>query len=551
MFADESLITGDGIELVSRVWRPETGGPWPALLMRQPYGSSIASTVTLPHPEWWCSHGFVVVVQDVRGQGASGGDFRGFSQEAQDTAETLTWLRSLPDVNGRIGMYGFSYQGLTQLLAPVDCLPPDCMAPAMCGLDERNHWSCDGRAHWWHLSLGWGLQLACLQAQRRGDPAAWEEMRRSLEDGSYLREGLSLLKRHDPEGMAVRWLTQSAERNSDWIRHSPPDRWLRRPMLLLGGWWDPHLRGVIHLAERSRAAGGQPELHIGPATHLEWWPESSALLLNFFQRHLQPPLSEISVHADNPDTDHGPVDSNPIVLRLWDQISENWCGEEVLSHASIPPSADQRWHLDSQGLACLTPEEGLIRDSAPEHPGKVVIVHDPWRPVPAVGGHLSPNAGPYDRGSLDRRSDVAVFSGDRLSNVLNLCGRPKLRLRVRADQPGFDLCVALSRLPAGTTRVQQLSTGVLRVRGQDALRLQERELELQALQATLQPDDRLRLSIAGSAWPAIGINPGDPAMACAAPSADCRVISIELHLGMAQLWMLPLLTPQSLGTPAD
>ena len=92
---------------------------------------------------------------------------------------------------------------------------------------------------------------------------------------------------------------------------------------------------------------------------------------------------------------------------------------------------------------------------------------------------------------------------------------------------------------------------MLRVRGEDALRLQERELELQALQATLQPDDRLRLSIAGSAWPAIGINPGDPDMACAAPSADCRVISIELHLGMAQLWMLPLLTPQSLGTPAD
>ena len=164
MFADASLITGDGIELVSRVWQPETGGPWPALLMRQPYGSAIASTVTLPHPEWWCSHGFVVVVQDVRGQGASGGDFRGFSQEAQDTAETLTWLRSLPEVNGRIGMYGFSYQGLTQLVAPADCPPPDCMAPAMCGLDERNHWSCDGSAHWWHLSLGWGLQLACLQA---------------------------------------------------------------------------------------------------------------------------------------------------------------------------------------------------------------------------------------------------------------------------------------------------------------------------------------------------------------------------------------------------
>lgn len=69
MFVDASLITRDGTELVSRVWRPRGSGPWPALLMRQPYGRAIASTVTLPHPDWWCSHGFLVVVQDVRGQG--------------------------------------------------------------------------------------------------------------------------------------------------------------------------------------------------------------------------------------------------------------------------------------------------------------------------------------------------------------------------------------------------------------------------------------------------------------------------------------------------
>ena len=217
MFADASLITRDGVELVSRVWRPCGDGPWPALLMRQPYGRSIASTVTLPHPEWWCSHGFVVVVQDVRGQGASGGRFRGFSQEAHDTADTLNWLRQRPEVNGRVGMYGFSYQGLTQLLAPSDCPPPDCLAPAMCGLDERDHWSCDGNAHWWHLGLGWGLQLASLQAKRRGDHQAWEEMRRGLEDGSYLREGMPMLERHDPNGMALRWLKQSPERDSDWI----------------------------------------------------------------------------------------------------------------------------------------------------------------------------------------------------------------------------------------------------------------------------------------------------------------------------------------------
>ena len=539
MFADESLITRDGVELVSRIWRPCGDGPWPALLMRQPYGKSIASTVTLPHPDWWCSHGFVVVIQDVRGQGASGGQFRGFAQEAQDTEDTLTWLRQRPEVNGRVGMYGFSYQGLTQLLAPLNCQPPDCLAPAMCGLHERDHWSCDGHAHWWHLGLGWGLQLASLQARRRGNHAAWDEMRRSLEDGSYLREGITMLERHDPDGMALRWLKQNPDRDSDWIHHSVPQRWLQQPMLLLGGWWDPHLRGVIALAEQARAAGGRPELHIGPATHLQWWAESSSLLLNFFRRHLisSPGDSTLLQSADD------------IAVWLWDQVSESWCGPHDQNPASITassrisahPSSQERWHLCSRGLACLEPGEGQILCSAADDAGRVTIVHDPWRPVPAIGGHLSPSAGPCDRASLDRRSDVAVFTGAPLKGALHLNGRPKLRIRVCADQPGFDLCVALSRLPPGTNTVQQLSTGMLRVRGQAALELCVRELELQPLHATLEPGDRLRLSVAGAAWPAIGINPGQPAMACSAPSAECRVISIELHLEMAQLWMLPLL----------
>lgn len=545
MFADANLITRDGTTLVSRMWRPQGDGPWPTLLMRQPYGRAIASTVTLPHPQWWCRHGFLVVVQDVRGQGDSQGSFTGFSQEASDTADTLNWLRELPEVNGRIGLYGFSYQGLTQLLAPEDSPPPDCMAPAMCGLDERNHWSCEGEAHWWHLGLGWGLQLAALQARRRGDQSHWEEIRRSLEDGSYLRDGLRLLEQHDPHGMAVRWFHQPANDASAWIQHSVSERWLQTPMLLLGGWWDPHLRGLLDLAKRSRAVGGQPDLHIGPATHLQWWPQSSQLLLNFFQHHLQ----------DQPSTTA--ADGAAIAgVHLWDQTRECWDASQAPHPANQLTADSPCWSISSAGLACLDPNEGCLIDGnltseRCNDRGKVVIVHDPWRPVPAVGGHLSPTAGPVDRASVDQRSDVALFTGAPLTQSLQLSGRPMLQIVGFADQPGFDLCVALSRLPAGTKCVQQLSTGVLRSLGQSALHPRPLTLELQALHATLNPGDRLRLSIAGAAWPAIAINPGHPDAPCGAPNADCRVISIELHLDTAQLQMLPMLLPQTGGTPAD
>ena len=128
-------------------------------------------------------------------------------------------MRQLPECNGRLGVYGFSDQGLTQLTAAESAPPPECTAPAMTGLDERRHWSCEGGAHWWHLGLSWGLQLAALQAQRCGDATAWLEIRRSLEDNRYLRDGPTLLERHDPEGMAWAWLNNDPRNDQQWTVH--------------------------------------------------------------------------------------------------------------------------------------------------------------------------------------------------------------------------------------------------------------------------------------------------------------------------------------------
>ena len=512
-----ALTLPDGVVLQSRLWHPSHGGPWPALLMRQPYGSRIASTVTYAHPTWWASHGFLVVVQDVRGQGESEGSFGGFGQEAADTTATHAWVRQLPECNGRLGAYGFSYQGLTQLTAAESTPPPDCTTPAMTGLDERRHWSCEGGAHWWHLGLGWGLQLAALQAQRRGDVTAWLEIRRSLEDNRYLRDGPALLERHDPDGMAWRWLQSDPAQEQQWTVHHPPVNWLQRPMLLIGGWWDPHLVGLLDLWCRSQAAGGQPSLHIGPASHLQWWPETQQLLLQFFQEHLQ----------DRPPLEPAPTS------QLWNITHHHW--------DAIPaPDAVEAisWGLRSQGLACIDPHDGaLVTDGEGE--GGVSIVHDPWRPVPAIGGHLGTSPGPVDRCAVDQRSDVATFTSEPLGAELLLSGQPLLLLNAQADQPGFDLCISLSRLPADGNTVEQLSTGVLRVRGEEALTSAIRNVTLQPLQAALAQGDRLRISIAAAAWPAIGVNPGHDGVPCGAPSQEHRVVTLTLELADSTLQLNP------------
>ena len=512
-----ALTLPDGVVLQSRLWHPKVGGPWPALLMRQPYGSRIASTVTYAHPAWWASHGFLVVVQDVRGQGESEGVFGGFAQEAADTSATHTWVRQLPECNGRFGAYGFSYQGFTQLSAAESTPPPDCTAPAMTGLDERRHWSCEGGAHWWHLGLGWGLQLAALQAQRRGDATAWLEIRRSLEDSSYLRDGTALLQRHDPDGMAWRWLQSDPRQAQQWMVHRPPLSWLQRPMLLIGGWWDPHLVGLLDLWHRSREAGGQPSLHIGPASHLQWWPETQQLMLQFFQQHLQ---------------DRSPPEPMP-AHQLWNITRHRWDsfpGPDNNAHAS--------WGLRSLGLACIDPSEGaLVANGAGD--GSVTLVHDPWRPVPAIGGHLGTTPGPADRTAVDQRSDVATFTTAPLGAERLLSGQPLLQLNAQADQPGFDLCISLSRLPANANGVEQLSTGVVRVRGEKALQRTKRSVILQPLQATLAPGDRLRISVSAAAWPAIGVNPGHDDTPCGAPGPEHRVVTLTLELADSSLQLNP------------
>jgi len=515
---DQELRCRDGVRLVSRLWSPPGDGPWPVLLMRQPYGRAIASTVTSAHPSWYAAHGFLVVVQDVRGRGDSQGEFLGFAQEAADGADSVRWARSLPQSNGQLGCYGFSYQGLTQLLSDDAEALPDCLAPAMTGLDERNDWACEGGAHRWALGLGWGLQLAAQACQRRGDADGWDSIRSSLESGSFLRDGPALLERHDPNGMARRWLHQDPSQETGWQRHEIAEALLRRPMLLIGGWHDPHLRGILDLWQRSQAAGGAPLLRIGAWSHLDWQGGIDQLQLAFFQHHLQQQPAEPDLAAAVLLQDAGSL--------RWAPLREG--------------AARQNWGLATGGLAAIRADEGRLLAMAMGG-GSVSLVHDPWRPAPGRGGHLGLDAGPCERSDLDGRSDVACFTSTPVGQVLILEGQPLLELVAQADQPSFDLCAALSRLPADSGTVQQLCTGVGRFRGA-AGQPQRCQLALQPLRIALQPGERLRLSLAPAAWPQIGVNPGDGTTPAGPSSSRHRVINLILQLAEAQLQLLPLLS---------
>jgi putative CocE/NonD family hydrolase len=296
-------------------------------------------------------------------------------------------------------------------------------------------------------------------------------------------------------------------------------------MLLIGGWYDPHLSGVLDLWQRCEAGGGQPVLRIGAWNHLQWQGGIDRLQLAFFQRQLQSSATAGGCSEPTPA-----LRSETPTALLQDLRSQRWLARRP------EQTSGQRWGLASAGLAAVDASEGRLQR---ESGGSLVLVHDPWRPLPGRGGHLGLDAGPAERGDLDARCDVACFSGPPVEADLELLGRPELTLMAAADQPGFDLCVALSVLEAGGA-VQQLSTGVARFRGEGCLALQKRQVQLQPLLASLRAGERLRLSIGLAAWPQIAVNPGDGSLPQGPVGPAHRVISVQLELAEASLCMLAM-----------
>ena len=513
---DTSLTLKDNVKLISRIWHPQGNGPWPTLLMRQPYGRQIASTITYAHPSWWVSKGYMVIIQDVRGQGDSEGIFQGFSQEADDTSETHNWVRSLKECNGRLGLYGFSYQGLTQLVGNDTSPPPDCLAPAMTGLNIREHWSSDGGAFWWHNNIAWALQIASLKMRQNKNLEGWQDIRLSIENKTYLQNGLGLIKKYDPNNFIIRWKTILDE-EGEFDEIKPNNLWLKKPMLIYGGLYDPHLKGAFDLYKRAKNAGGNPEIIIGNATHLNWWKGSQNTLLNFFNQYLKGDKKQ---------------NNNLSKKLIWNIILKKW--EDI----NLSISNEQIFNFRSDGLANVEIIDGSLALNSASF-GFFSLVHDPWRPVPIDGGHLGQSPGIFNRKTIDERLDVAVFQTNSLESDLVFSGIPFLETSVFSDAETFDICLALSIVDKNDEIVQQFSTGFLRVREEQTEKEQSHLIELQPSNLTILKGYKLRLSISPAAWPAIGVNSGVISKGCGCPTPFHEIITLNFNLNKTIMKIKP------------
>lgn len=558
------MLTRDGLRLDADVYRPDAAGTtFPVLLMRQPYGREIASTVVYAHPIWYAAQGFIVVIQDTRGRGTSEGDFCLFQHEVDDGYDTVAWAARLPQSNGRVGMYGFSYQGMTQLFA-AQAQPPalQAIAPAMVGYHPHTDWAYENGALLLQAGLGWAIQLAAETARLKGDREAFQALyqaSRQLPLHEACAAQPQVLGQYAPDSFFHEWV-RHPQADEYWQGITPQLQDVDLPMLHVGGWFDPYLRGDIRLYLEMAARSRFPQfIWIGPWGHIPWGRQVGArdfgpaahspidgLQVKWFKQHLTEQATDL-------------LDTLPV--NLFEMGANRW-----RSLATWPQGQAQVWQLQSDGLASMQQQAGkLVRQTSPgthetigdsltqediKQPALDTLVHDPWRPVPSLGGHAGIPSGVFDRSALDCRSDVLTYTSAPLTTDLAVAGQVQVTLYCQSDRPTFDLCVTLSEVTSNE-QVYPLTQGYGRF---EALpnRWCMHQLLLQPTCFSLLAGQAFRISISAAAYPAYALNPGTQATLVDGRLIDAKVTTVFLQCGEdgksgVSLPLAPEAPPQATG----
>src|SRR5580704_16279852 len=141
---DVAVPMRDGVVLRADVLRPKGQGRFPVLVYRTPYGKEFAlkDYPTFRHA---LERGYALVVEDVRGRYASGGEFRPYQNEGRDGYDTIEWAARQAWSNGVVGTFGLSYPGAAQWLAAVENPPHlKAMVPAMTFSTPQNFFYAGG-----------------------------------------------------------------------------------------------------------------------------------------------------------------------------------------------------------------------------------------------------------------------------------------------------------------------------------------------------------------------------------------------------------------------
>jgi putative CocE/NonD family hydrolase len=494
------MTARDGTVLRADVYRPVGIGPAPVLLHRTPYGRHQANYVEMARE--LAAHGYVVVVQDLRGRFDSEGDFLPMwvagRKDGEDGARAVEWAQTLAGTVPRVGMYGVSYDASVQWeTAGRSPVVPGLRAifPGGMVADSRSVWPGVFRVG---RQLKWYFLLAADTRRRAGLPVphtrADSDKLWHLEGGKYIwNVPLSAVPDDRLGGLAPyfgEWLDRHVD---DWYGfHDIPGRIPDVAIGLVTGWHDRCLDTIeLFTAAQAGERATATELTVGPWSH----------------GYAQPRVVG--------EVDFGPDAESTFVARAAD-----WFGR-TLGETPAPAEARVRlfvmganaWRTFDRWPVATTTGVLHLGDGtlAPEPAAEAAtfpFTYDPVDPVPSTYSADYQDA-PIDQGILDGRTDIVRFRTAPLERPVDVIGSATLVLHAATDAPDTDWHVKLLDVAPDGTAIN-VATGMIRARSRDgfaAPRLVERDaiveyrIRLRATAVRFLPGHRIRIDVTSSDFP--------------------------------------------------
>jgi putative CocE/NonD family hydrolase len=430
-------------------------------------------------------------VQDTRGRFASEGENLPFVGDAwgklNDGYDTLEWIAAQSWCNGKIGSWGGSALGITQL----------------------------GEA-------GSGTKRLTSQHITVGAPSLY---RYCVFPGGVFKKALveDWLKstQHAPNSLA--FYTSHPLYDDFWKQRDLTSHWDRAnaPAVHVGGWYDIFTQGTIDAfvgfqTQGGPKAQGAQKLLMGPWTHSVGQPQAGELT---FPNGSAPPNNVGDAFrwfdATLKGHDNGIAQLPAVTYYVMGDVTDKSAPGNVWRTAdSWPPvktMATPYYLRSDHNLTTIKPENGE----------PLRYAYDPRDPVPTVGGpQLTLPAGPMDQRKIEVRPDVLVFTTDTLSQPLEVTGHLQAHLEIASDAPDTDFFVKLCDVyPDG--RSINICEGQLRARFRDGFDKEHflkpgqptsLTIDLWSTSIIFNKGHRLRALVTSSNAPSYDPNPntGDP-----------------------------------------
>jgi uncharacterized protein len=524
----------DGVILRGDILRPDAEGKFPVLLQRTPYRRSTWG-YDIDFAQRAASHGYVVFIQDVRGRFTSDGEWRPFVHESEDGYDTIEWIAAQPYSNGKVGMFGGSYVGATQMLSAISN-PPHLagICPVVTASNYHDGWTYQGGAfeQWFNESWASGLAQDTFEHKIETNPDSKEEVN-VLPLTAYPIMKLS-------PSLVDTTASVLAPYFLDWLAHPAFDEYWKRvsiedhfanihvPALHIAAWYDIFLGGSLRNYIGIKTNGGSEDArkgqrllviiggHAGGGRKIgdvDFGAEAEKFQENEFMLRWYDFLFK---GVQNEFASGKPVKIFVMGLNQWRE-EEDW----PLARAKAT-----RYFLHSQGLANSAKGNGALSTSAPTSEPVDKFTYDPGKPVPTTGGplccdqqHLA--AGPRDQRSVEEREDVLVYSTPPLEHDLEVTGPVRLEFFASSSAVDTDFTAKLVDVAPDGTAIN-LTEGILRAKYRDSQttpasltpgQVYQLSIDLWATSNVFHAGHRIRLEVSSSNFPRFdrNLNTGEPA----------------------------------------